>query len=251
MTHRKIKLLITLLAMAALAVMLVMNRNGNALARASQEEAEIDAEPVVDYAQANIRNAGQGEKKKHHSLRADRPIAELPPGVEPLPVTGHWWIGLPPLPAAQSDAVIYGEIVDGQALLDDDKMGIYSVFSVRVVETFKGGQELCTFDGMLTAMRPGGAVRFPSSKVQRYRITKQGFPKRGRQYVLFLKRSDQGELSILTGYELRAGRVMPLDGDDKDPRGDLQFARYRGADEESFMHALREAVQASPPGGGR
>jgi hypothetical protein len=248
--HQKTKLFITLLA-AALAVMLVMNKNGNSLALASQEEAGNDAEPVVDYAHANFKNTGQGEKRKHHSLRADRPIAELPPGVEPLPVVGHWWIGLPPLPTAQSDVVIHGEIVEGQALLDDDEMGIYSVFSVRVVETFKGGQELCSPGGMLTVMRPGGAVRFASSKVQRYKITKQGFPKRGRQYVLFLKRGDQGELSILTGYELRAGRVLPLDGDDKDPRGDLQFSRYRGADEESFMHDLREAVQAPPPGGGR
>lgn len=254
-THRKSTPLAILLAGAAVALVLAVYAQGNASACAPQEGAADEAGPVLDYPRAGVRNAGRAAEGKRPSLRADmrpslradRPIAELPPGVEPLPVAAHWWVGLPPLPAAQSDAVIRGEVVEGQALLDEDGRGIYSLFSVRIAEAFKGGHEMFAPGLVVAASRPGGAVRFPSGKVQRYRTVKQGFPRRGGHYVLFLKRDDRGQFSILTGYELRAGRVLPLDGDDKDPRGDLQFSRYRGADEDSFLRVLREAAQPPPP----
>lgn len=250
-TDRKNTLLITLLVAAAIALAFAVSGKSNAFALGSQDETRGDTEPVVDYDEAVKKNTAQGKKRKNLGLRTDRPVAELPWNIEPLPVGAHWWIGLPALPAAQSDAVIRGELVGGQALLDPDKMGVYSEFSVRIGDTYKAAPGLLTPGSVVTATRPGGAVRFPSGKIQRYRIGKQGFPKQGGQYILFLRCDEQGGLSILTGYELRAGRVLPLDGDGKDPRADLQFGKYRGAAEETFMRDLREAVQSSLPGKGR
>jgi hypothetical protein len=65
--------------------------------------------------------------------------------------------------------------------------------------------------------RPGGTVRFASGKVQRYTISKLGYPRQGGAYVLFLKWDEQGDFSVLTGYELRNNKVVPLDGDKADP----------------------------------
>jgi len=58
-------------------------------------------------------------------------------------------------------------------------------------------------------------------------------PQVGLRYVLFLT-NGQGEkdLTILTGYELREGKVFPLD--------DLPNLRvYENADETTFLNELR------------
>lgn len=104
--------------------------------------------------------------------------------------------------------------------------------------------------------RPGGGVQFKSGKIQRYRISEQGMPRVGRRYVLFLQKGDQeSDFYILTGYELRAGRVIPLDGFDSKEGNKFQFAVYEGVDENAFLTTVREAVtnatQAIPGKGGQ
>jgi hypothetical protein len=63
-------------------------------------------------------------------------------------------------------------------------------------------------------------------------------PRIGRQYVFFLTRDEQEQdFHILTAYELRGDKVMPLDFPSDHP-----INQYIGADKSSFMSALRLAV---------
>jgi hypothetical protein len=96
----------------------------------------------------------------------------------------------------------------------------------------------------LVANRIGGGVKFGSGKIQEYRISRQGMPLKESRYVLFLKREGSGGFTILTGYKLSNGRITPLDGEDNvDPRAELPFARYRGADESQFLQEVRAAIK--------
>ncbi|HZI18380.1 MAG TPA: hypothetical protein VEY09_07265 [Pyrinomonadaceae bacterium] len=214
-----------------------------------QDAAGNDTIPVADYADAAVA-AGRRARKTRRGLRTDRPVSELPPNVKLLPVESHWWAGLPALPVGESDAVVSGEAGAGWAGLTEDRSGIYSDFFVRLDTIFKDGQGGLAPGVVIEVSRPGGGVRFRSGKVQHYTLSKMGYPRAGGRYVLFLKNDGQGFYSILTGYELRGDRVLPLDGDGRDPRADLQFGRYRGASQQSFLNDLWQAVYSTPGPGG-
>jgi len=197
-------------------------------------------EPTDPAARARRRAKG----KRYDNGRPQR-VEELPGQEVPLPLIAHWWMGLPALPVAQSDAVVLGEVTDAQAHLSDDKSGIYSEFTIRVDELLKGdGQASLSASGTAVAERPGGKVKFPSGKVQRYGVDKQGMPRVGARYVLFLKSNGAGQdYSIVTGYELREGSVLPLDGAGNGGSA-LPFDTYNGVNEVNFLASLRDAIAA-------
>lgn len=240
--------LIAVVAAALLALTLAHGGGNNTLAFGAQETSGDNDAPVLDYAQAGPGTAAP-KAKKNRGLRQDRAIEELPGAIEPLPTSLHLWAGLPALPVAQSDAVVLGDVIDRRANLTDDRMSVFSEFSVRIDTVFKDAQGLPGAGGAVWASRPGGNVRFASGKVQRYTAAKLGYPQQGKRYVLFLKRDEQGDFSIITGYELRAAKVLPLDGSSGgDPKGELQFAVYSGASQEAFLGELKKAVQAAAGG---
>lgn len=159
-----------------------------------------------------------------------------------------WELGLESaLPTAQSSAIIVGEVVGSTAHLSEGKTNVYSEFTVRVEEVIKndGAEPITVGDSILTE-RPGGRIRTPSGHVQSYTISGQGTPEAGRRYVLFLgynprealRRNLKGPRGmsrhILTAFELRAGRVLPLDN-----AGGRNFQQYAGLEESTFLHRLR------------
>lgn len=248
MNHDKRRvMLIAALVGGVLTLAITFGRSGSTLAFGGQDVSNDNDAPVLEYEQTGPAMAAP-KAKNSRALRQDKPIDELPGTVVPLPTTAHMWVGLPALPIAQSDAVVLGEVTDRRASLTEDRTGVYSEFSVRLDTVFKDAQGLPASGGVVQVFRPGGAVRFASGKVQRYTISKLSYPKQGRQYILFLKRDDEGDFSILTGYELWNNKVVPLDGDKADPRGELQFGVYRGASRESFLSELMKAVQAASGG---
>jgi hypothetical protein len=89
---------------------------------------------------------------------------ELPASVEPLPLSSHAWIRLPALPVEQSNVIILGKVTDRRAVLTEDRLGVYSEFSISVSEIFKDDLNLVFSGQVITASRPGGAVRFPSGR---------------------------------------------------------------------------------------
>jgi hypothetical protein len=219
--------LIAILVTALIMITVAVNRGGGSRGVNAQNSSGDDDLPVIQYEKANGRTSTRKAGKNRRGLRQDKAIAELPTGIEPLPMSSHWSIGLPALPVAESDAIVLGEITGRQANLTDDKLGIYSEFSLCIETVYKDRQALLTPGAAITAVRIGGAVRFASGKVQRYTVSKLSYPKQGKHYVLFLKRDEQGDFSILTGYELCDAQVVPLDGDSTDPKSDLKFGVYR------------------------
>jgi len=154
----------------------------------------------------------------------------------------EWDVGLPALPVAKSDLVVIGKVVAAEALLSESKNWVYSEFTIRVDEVLKNTSNVTLSQGSsITADRDGGGVRFPSGRVTIQYIVGQGMPRVGQRYTLFLTGDEQGQgFHILTAYELRGGRVIPVDY----PAGGTHpiAVKYKGADEESFMSDLRAAV---------
>lgn len=254
-SHTQMKGLFWLLILTigfTVSMMAVPGQTYNASISASQveagkkEEQQEDQLPIVTYTTSEQTEAvGQSlrsARSSRYEKRTPQPISELPDGIDVLPLISHWGWGLPALPSVRSDAVVIGEVIEAQAHLSNDKTGIYSEFTIRVTEVLKNcDQASVIVSQQITAEREGGAVQFPSGRVQQYRIAKQRMPGAGRKYVLFLKYNEQGQdFSILTGYELREGRATPLDTLD-------QFAVYKGIDESSFLKAVRDSIAHPAP----
>jgi hypothetical protein len=235
------------LAMAVSGVVLSRQSYGDALVtkqdtvnKHKQSPKEGDA-PVTSYtapeptdpAVRDMRRA----KNSQYDKRRPQPLSELTGGIEELPLVTHWELGLPALPSAQSDAIVLGEVTGAQAYLSNDKTGVYSEFTVRIVEVLKNPQDFPLIPmEAIVVKREGGAVRFPSGRVQHYRIIHQGMPKVGRKYLLFLRYPEQmQDLTILTGFELREDRVLPLDDLDR-------FAVYKSTNSSGFLDEVRESI---------
>ena len=157
-----------------------------------------------------------------------------------ITVNTEWDMGLPALPAANSDLIVIGEVTDTQAYLTEAKDWVYSEFTIRVDEVLKNTSAITVKQhDSLVVDRDGGRMRFPSGHIVLQYIPGQGMPRAGRCYVLFLTLDDQSA-HILTGYELRTGRVFPLDN----PAGGQHplATTYRDADETSFLSDLRAAI---------
>lgn len=208
--------------------------------------------PTLDY-ETEVTKPKSKERKdkgKHFKGSANpdtrKPIDELPEGVEPLPITGAWWRGLSALPIEQSDVVVLGVVTSREAHLSEDRTGIYSEFTVLVSEVIKDPAKTIISGTPISVNRSGGAVRFKSGKIQNYQLAHQGMPDVNAQHVLFLRKTSDGDLLILTGFKLVNGHVTPLDGNENnDPRLVLPFAKFAGTDEAEFLKAVRDAATSS------
>ena len=202
--------------------------------------------PVLDLKQAETTGSDQLKgRKRGQGLGKRTKIEELKAGVEPLPFSAHGRRFIPALPVEQSNAIVLGKVTERRAVLMEDKFGIYSEFSIKISEIFKDDLEGLFVDQVITASRPGGTVRFASGKTQKYTISLQGYPQQDKVYILFLKRDELGDYSILTGYEVDGSVVQPLDGKRNLPKNepDLRFGIYRGVSVASFRNALQKALQ--------
>lgn len=212
--------------------------------------------PTLDYENEVTKAKSKERKEKGNHFKGGanpdtkKPIDELPEGVEPLPITGAWWRGLSALPTEQSDVVILGVVTSRDAYLTEDRTGVYSEFTVLVSEVFKDSTKTIVSGTPISVNRSGGAVRFKSGKIQKYQIAHQGMPDFSAPYVLFLRKTSDGDILILTGFKLINGHVTPLDGDENnDPRLVLPFAKYAGTDKAEFLKAVRDAAASSAKGG--
>lgn len=157
-----------------------------------------------------------------------------------------------PLPAHISDAVVIGNVTDAKAYLSEDKTAVYSEFTVHVWDVLKNSQASPLEVGTsVTALRPGGGVRFPSGKVRKFLVAGRGFPHTGGRYAFFLKYDDLAQAYyIVTAYELLGGKVFPLDDIPQYGTSAHPFASYRryaNADEGAFLVEVRNAVIHPPP----
>ncbi len=95
----------------------------------------------------------------------------------------HFWLNMPALPTAKSDAVVLGTVLSSNGFDSNDKTNGYSEFTIRVERVFKDDGRLSK--GALTAEREGANVQLPNGRVIKYRVVDQGTPKVGEQYIFF------------------------------------------------------------------
>lgn len=245
-------LLAITLAGGALVSSAMTNGRGRGDHTTTQEAEDSEHAPVVEYGappEADpAERVSRAAKDKRHSTGVKDFIKDRETRDSSVLTISHWSEALPALPAGRSALVVSGEVVGARAYLSGDGTGVYSEFAVSVAEVFKSDDTTAVLPGaLIIAERRGGRVRFPSGRVIRYGVRGQGVPRRARRYVLFLGRNEQ-QYSILTAYELRAGRVHPLDG--KNATGGDEWAGdvYEGADETRFLSEVRRAAaQSSRP----
>jgi cell division protein FtsL len=204
--------------------------------------------PIVDYNQEEEKTSLINSKE--HTLRyirsnryqheAPEPLGELPPNWEGFSIHSHWQMDLTSFPIIKSDAVIVGQVLDAQAYLSNDKTAVYSEFTIGVEEVLKISPAITlTSNSSLVAERKGGVVRFNDDRLLPFTVDDQGMPHIGRKYLFFLVRNKQGDdYHILTGYELRHTKVLPLDTGD-------QFATYSGYDKTAFLDKVRTEIASA------
>lgn len=149
---------------------------------------------------------------------------------------------LPAFPFDKSSVVVVGQVTHAQAYLSNDKTGVYSVFTIKVTEVLKNSLKTPLIaPSLVEAEREGGRVRFPNGRLHLYKISEQDMPRVGLRYVLFLTNTnEEPNLQILTGYELREGKVYALDT--------LPNTRkHENADEVKFLCELREIANLYSP----
>jgi hypothetical protein len=134
--------------------------------------------------------------------------------------------------------VLIGSVNEAQAFLSEDRTGVYSEFNISVERILKSSDQGSMLRSVVEVERQGGRVKFASGKVHWYSVDKENMPLVGKRYVFFLDGDVNGDLQILTAYQLENGKVIPLD--------DLpQFRLFDGKDEAEFLNTLQTAVSNS------
>ena len=141
---------------------------------------------------------------------------------------------LPPsLPIDESPVIIVGEIVKAVAYLSNDKLGVYTEFTIRVSETLKTDK---TPSKTVLADRDGGVVVYPGGQRVFYQDSQIRLPRLGNTYLFFLVRDESPNFKILTAYELKDGKVRQME-----LRQDADRLNERG--EKAFLRIVNERIQ--------
>jgi hypothetical protein len=216
--------------------------------------------PVVNYEAPEPSDPEERARRRAKSKKYNHPGGSAEQNrffnAETAAKHNDWEWGLEStLPGGQSSAVIVGRVVDAQAYLSEDKANVYSEFTVRVEEILKNDKdEPITVGDAVEVERLGGRVRLPSGRISSLYVTGENPPQVGGRYVFFLgyNRRDTSGTSltsprdmnrhILTAYELREGRVSPLDR-----AGGINFKVHEGKEEIPFLDEVRRSIPSSSP----
>lgn len=198
--------------------------------------------PLADLDSAEPSDPAERDKRRAKSQRHNKSLLGLKGAVKSPPPAGRiilvtdWEVGLPALPAERSSAVITGEVLSAHAYVSTDQSGVYSEFAIRVNEVLKNDERAPLAPGdLVSADRPGGRVRIRPGQTVLFTIMGQQMPLVNRQYIFFLSEGGPGSnYEIVTGYEVREGRVFPLDAVKRHPVETLT-----GKEVEAVLQMLR------------
>jgi hypothetical protein len=240
----------------------VLTAKDRSTLRDGQEEKQDRQVPVAEYNAPEPSDPAKRTLRRIRSKRNDVRDSSLKPDdvsrlvlterSTPVNLGGPWSHAPaePAIPITQSDAVLIGDIVGADAYLSNDKTSIYSEFAVAVSDILKDTSSTILTGNRITIERSGGALRFPSGKILIRGLLGKPLPKMTGRYVFFLKRDEEGEdFSLITAYELRGGKVFPLDG--LSPKDEViepfaAYQQYKGADESTFIAKLWGLIQSPP-----
>jgi len=201
---------------------------------------------VVDYNQPLPTNKAELEKRKLANKRYDG--QDWVSGT-PHPDTGgvgRYDETTPPeiIPANESSLIIVGEVIEVNAHMSNDKLGIYSEFAIQVKEILKNdAAKNVEQGGVVFADRAGGFVRYPNGQRIIYESAQRPLPFISDEYVLFLTSDDESpNYAILIIYELKGNRIIQLDEG-------RRFDEFKNATRSTFIDAIRRKISKStqPP----
>lgn len=241
-----------MILVASTALVSMRGQGKKSLSRNDKAQEKLDFEsrfPIADYTGLEPTDPQERAKRKSKDKRLPKGVLEDSPGAtETSIVDGNGSGGLTALPVSLSDIIIIGDVLNAQAYLSSDKTGLFSEFTISVQEVLKTrGNDAVLPGANISVEREGARIRYPSGNIRWVRFAHEGMPAIGGRYVLFLRRTGPESIpTILTGYELRAGRVFPLDGvgafeEFKVPK----FAVYEGVEETVFLTTVRGLVTSS------
>jgi hypothetical protein len=216
-------------------------RPSNSIRTKGQKNADKTVWPITDYvvtlptddpAKREKRNArNKRYNKSHFRVHPDDPG-------ENTTLVDAADQKQPALPLYPSVVVLIGSVNEAQAFLSEDRTGVYSEFNISVERILKRSDQGSMLRSVVEVERQGGRVKFASGKVHWYSVDKENMPLVGKRYVFFLDGDVNGDLQILTAYQLENGKVIPLD--------ELpQFRLFDGKDEAEFLNTLQTAVSNS------
>lgn len=155
----------------------------------------------------------------------------------------------PAIPAASSSTILVGEVTSSRAFLSEDKVSIYSEFDINISEVLKNeSSKSLKVGNKITVTRGGGAVRMSSGKIIQNLFGGKPMPYIGGKYVFFLKyNAETEEYPLITAYEIRNGKIIPLDGIDINWEPVYELAShqtYKGLSEAEFIRQVKQASKA-------
>jgi hypothetical protein len=212
---------------------------------------EIDFKqfPITDLAAPlpsdESAKAIRSRKSKKYN---DKSLSEISEASNVTFVVNEALSKLSALPVERSSVVLVGEITDSNAYLSEDKTAVYSEFEIRVEAVLKNKSNRNLKAGESIAVeRFGGRVRLPSGKLFIAAVDNQDMPRVGGKYVLFLTndfiggKHNDDDFNILMGYELKGGKVFPLDR----TSSNHPIARYNEKDESTLLSDLSSLLGSS------
>lgn len=224
--YQKSVLIIVAFIMALLAVTAVTSRHQKKPVQ--QNQSDDNQLPLIEYPGTNITkgrtNAGQRGIKEDASALV---ITESDSLIERLPA----------LPSSQSDVVVIGGLVDANAYLTDEARDVQTRYKLSINEILKNQTSASFSPGSVVSLiRKGGRVRFPSGRIQTYRVSGEGVLHVGKRHLLFLRKLDQSpDYLLLTAYQLENGQVLSVD--------DLASHReYEKLAEIEFLKKVRQSI---------
>ncbi|HEX8198687.1 MAG TPA: hypothetical protein VF571_21015 [Pyrinomonadaceae bacterium] len=216
-------------------------------AQEKQARDEFESQfPVAEYSPSEDNNAQMRSLRAAKNKRYDKTrLVSSGIPTDPFSIVArsdHGELPYGALPIDKSSAVIKGQILDAKAYLSNNKLGIYSEFTVRVDEVIKTDNSTKLAQGEeVTIDREGGMVHYPNGNKRLYFVAGKEMPRVNKQYILFLTNDETSpNYQILTGYEIKEDIVSPLDGAQ-------QFKTHKGKSITEFVKTVRDKISDASP----
>jgi len=221
------------------------NNNSNS-ADKQQQGREFESQfPIANLKDTNTLTHAEREKRRKKSRRYDGYKNAIGENIKIITSSRHWAVGLPALPVLQSDAVVIGSIENAKAFITDECAAVYSEFELKIENVLKNDTyNPLAVGAQITIEREGGRVRTSSGRIGISFTNGMGMPRIGKRYLFFLTHrfpetaeKEETDFYIVTAYELRDGRVYPMDN----PGGGTHpiANKYKNADETTLLRDLQ------------
>lgn len=200
--------------------------------------------PVAEYSSELLTESERRKSEKYDKGFAllTSEISEDSEGLSTL----NWAKDLSALPIDKSNIVVIGKVVEAKAHLSAKKKSVFSEFKIEIEDIQKNNsQQEFEVGKYVTAEREGGVVQYPSGHKLWYRVAGQQMPTINNRYLFFLTNDFpihgyyKQDFYLLTAYELKKGKVIPLDNpDDTYPI----VSTYKDKEESVLLNDLQNAL---------